>query len=152
MNIVLYESTARYDKFIRALLGFVYAVLILGFIGTYLDKGQEGALPVLIPVVLVTLVLYLVMPRRYQVLDDRIRVVLGPPLSFSIGFSAVREVTQKRGVWLSVNFVTTVSSKYVVYILRHRGLAVAITPSEPQSFITALEQAMLRWQRTGSQH
>ncbi|MCX8125701.1 MAG: hypothetical protein N3E40_00960 [Dehalococcoidia bacterium] len=150
MQVVYHESPAHYDNFIKLVIGSVYVMLVLSGVGVYVDMGLEGLLVLLLAALLLTLILYLVMPRKYQVLDDRVVVVLGPLLSFNIWFSTIREVTQSWGVLLSLNFVTSVSPRYVVCILRHRGLAVAITPSDPQAFIAALERAISLWKRTGS--
>jgi len=149
MSVIIYEDKPQYDSGLKGILGFVFAVFVYGGIQVYLSDGPEAALFMLIPLAAISLALYLAMPRRYQVLEDRIRIVLGAPLMLDCPFPNLKEIVPRGGVWLSVNFVTSFSSKRVVYIIRSRGMPVAISPSEPQTFISAVRQAMASWKRTG---
>lgn len=149
MSVVIYEDRPRYDLGFKLIFGVVFAVFIYGVIQVYLNEGLEAASFMLIPLAVVGLALYLAMPRRYQVLDDRIRVVLGTPLVLSYRFFNLKEIVQRRGIWFSVNFVTSLSSKQVVYVVRSKGMPVAISPSDPQAFISAAGRTMASWKRIG---
>jgi glycerol-3-phosphate acyltransferase PlsY len=151
MNIVIYEDMPRYDAGMKILLAVPIAILIFTAIQVYITDGLKSALCMVVPLTVICLIFLLVMPRHYQVLDDGIRVVLGGPFSISYSFSGVKEVVQRRGLWLSVNFVTALASKRVVYVIRSRGMPVAITPTDPQAFISAAGRAMASWKRTGGE-
>jgi len=149
MSVIIHEDKPRYALGLKLIFGVVFAVFIYGGAQVYLNEGQETAFFMLIPIVVVGLALYVAMPRRYQVLDDRIRVVLGSPLVLNYRFFNLKEVVQRGGIWFSVNFVTSFSSKRVVYVIRSKGMPIAISPSDPQVFINASERAMASWKRIG---
>ncbi|MEW6143192.1 MAG: hypothetical protein AB1597_08615 [Chloroflexota bacterium] len=149
MSVIIHEDRPRYDPRLKGIFGVVFAVLIYSGIEAYLNEGLEAASFVLIPVVVVGLALYLVMPRRYQVLDDCLKVVMGGGFSIGYPFSTMKGIVQRSDIWFSINFVTTFSSKHVVYLIRTKGFPVAISPSEPQALIATTERAMALWKRTG---
>jgi len=151
MNIVIYEDMPRYDAGMKIVLAVPVAIFVITAIQVYISEGIESALFIVVPFAVVCLIFLLVMPRHYQVLDDRVRVVLGGPFSISYSFSGVKEVVQQRSLWPSINFVTALSSKRVVYISRFKGMPVAITPTDPQAFISAAGRAMASWKRIGGE-
>lgn len=85
-----------------------------------------------------------VIPRRFQIFQDRVRVVLGRPFVFNIPFSTIREVRSVSGskafAYWGLRFAT--SSKAVVEIVRHKGLNVVISPANKNMFLEQLTQAL----------
>ena len=93
---------------------------------------------------LIGLILWMILPRSYQVFEDRLRIVLGGPVAINIDFAQVKsiEVTNKSD--LTVNFVTVITKNYV-RIIKKRGMNIAITPEHSELFIDEANRALQRW-------
>lgn len=68
------------------------------------------------------LLFHLVLPRRYQVFDTRLRIVLGWPVHWDIPFSTIKEARPARPVntWMYYGIRLATSSKTTVEITRDR--------------------------------
>jgi hypothetical protein len=136
---LLYEDTARTDTWLKLMLGGILVMfLVLG--GVLLFQDKEDAFGMFGIAVFYALLFKLVMPQRYQVYSDKVRIVLGWPLAWNIPFTTIKEVRSASGAkafaYNGVRFAT--SSKNVVEIRRSRGRNVVISPSNKEIF---LEQA-----------
>ena len=140
---LVYEDTAQYDLWLKLIVGSVLALtLVLGivllsidFIGAWVSFGVTAFDAVLF---------YAILPRRYQILRDRVRIVLGRPLAWNIPFSTIREFRSAAGskafAYRGVRFAT--SSRSVVEIIRRRGLSVVISPANRDVFLEQANQAL----------
>ena len=95
-------------------------------------------------VVLDVLLVGAVRPRRYQILGDRVRVVMGEPFAFDIPLSSVLGVRAVSG-WRDVvrrshRFDTSKSN--MLEIVRRQGWNVIVSPSNPDTFMEDLNQAL----------
>ena len=90
------------------------------------------------------LIFHAVLPRRYQIFQDRLRIILGHPFAFNIPFSTIREARSTSGLkafaYWGLRFAT--SSKGVVEIVRHQGWNVVISPANEGLFLEQLNQAL----------
>jgi hypothetical protein len=84
------------------------------------------------------------MPRRYQIFHDKLKIVLGFPFAIDIPFSTRKEVKHSSGIrvliYFGVRFVT--STKYVVEVVRNKGLNYVISPKNGEIFFEQLKQAI----------
>ena len=84
------------------------------------------------------------MPRRYQIFQDRLKIVLGNPFALSIPFSIIKEVRPVSGsstfAYWGIRLAT--SSKSVVEIVRSKGWNVVISPANRDMFLDQLTQAL----------
>ena len=86
---------------------------------------------------------WLILPKRFQILRDRLRIVLGGPLAINIPLSDISEVKSRTGIkafiFGGIRFAT--SANHTVEIIRHKGLNMVISPANDDEFIKQLNQA-----------
>lgn len=158
MRSTLYEDRPRYDLWVKLSLGFSLAVIVALAAMAFVDGYARDVMPdqtaassrqagvVLLGLTALLAALYWgLMPQRFQVLDDRVRVKLGLFI-FDIGFSAIKSARAAGGIgWTAVSFVTSLRSQ--VEIKRRRGLAVRFSPGDSPAFLEHLEGAIREWDR-----
>ena len=140
---LLYEDTARTDTWLKLMLGGILVMfLVLG--GVLLFQDKEDAFEMFGIAVFYALLFKLVMPRRYQIYSDKVRIVLGWPLAWNIPFTTIKEVRPASGVsafaYNGVRFAT--SSKGIVEIIRSKGCNSVISPSNKEIFLEQVSRAM----------
>ena len=142
-NHVVYESTVAYDRWLKLILGGGLAlILVMRVISRPVDL--EGTWFILGVAAFYVFILYAILPRRFLVFQDRLRIVLGRPLAFNIPFSAIQEAriasAGKMYVYGGIKFATSAGS--VVEIVRRRGLNITISPTDREMFVEQLNQAL----------
>ena len=140
---LLHEDTARTDMWLKLMLGGILVMfLVLG--GVLLFQDKEDAFGMFGVAVFYALLFKMIMPQRYQIYSDKVRIVLGGPFAWNIPFSTIKEVRPASGVsafaYSGVRFAT--SSKNVVEIRRSRGCNVVISPSNKEIFLEQASRAM----------
>ena len=84
-----------------------------------------------------------ILPRRFQIFDDKLRILLGGPLAINIALSNIADVRPASGrkvfVYWGSRFAT--STSHVVEIIRKKGLNLIISPSNPDMFLEQFKQA-----------
>ena len=140
---LLYEDTAGIDMWLKLMLGGMLVMfLVLG--GVLLFQDKEDAFAMFGVAVFYALLFKIIMPQRYQIYSDKVRIVLGGPFAWNIPFSTIKEVRLASGVsafaYSGVRFAT--SSKNVVEIRRSRGCNVVISPSNKEIFLEQASRAM----------
>ena len=153
MKLVVYEDSSKYDLWIKVLLGLAPVLfLVLGFL------NYQGVLPneteaeartasiVLFASLAFILLLYwAVLPRRFQILEDRIKVVLGGPFSFSIHFDGIKTARKVKGLaHFGINFATSVNR---IEMVRGRGMNVLLSPRNQDLFLENLNKALSNWRK-----
>ena len=131
------------DIWFKLMLGVIpLAFAVVGVVLLFEDAGD--ALVMLGMAIFYVLLFRLVMPQRYQVYSDRMRIVLGGPFAWNIPFSTIREARAASGskafAYNGVRFAT--SSKGVVQITRSRGCSVVISLTNKDIFLEQLSRAM----------
>ena len=115
-----------------------------------LSSGEStDAIVLLVEAFVVGLIFWSVFPRRYQVYEDHLRIVLGGPFSVKVGFGQIRAIEVTSRLTISVNFVTKFTKSYVE-IAKKRGLSIAITPRHDDLFVDNANEALSQWVKTGS--
>jgi len=140
---LLYEDTARTDMWLKLMLGGILVMfLVLG--GVLLFQDKEDAFEMFGIAVFYALLFKIIMPQRYQIYSDKVRIVLGGPFAWNIPFSTIEEVRPASGVsafaYSGVRFAT--SSKNVVEIKRSRGCNVVISPANKEVFLEQASRAL----------
>jgi len=142
MNILLYQDKPKYDLWLKFILGSIIAcTFILGII--FISQDTEAAIVMFGITLFDGLLFKAILPRRFQIFDDKLRIVLGGPLSVSIALSNIAEVKPASGskvfVYWGIQFAT--STSHVVEIIRKKGLNLIISPSNPDMFLEQFKQA-----------
>jgi len=141
-NVLIFEDTPKYDLWLKLILGGVLALtLILGLI--FIFQDSEVALAMFGVTLFDALLFKAILPQRFQIYQDRVRIVLGRPLAINIPFSNIRTVrtvsARKVFVYWGNRFATSTHS--IVEIVRKKGLGFVISPANGDMFLEQLNQA-----------
>jgi len=146
MALVLYQDTPRFDLAIRlVLVGPVSLFLFLAL--WFVEQGQhQDALISLGVGLFLAALFWAIFPRSYQVLEDRVRIVLGGPFSLDFTYDTIK-MARVSGAWFwGVSFSTALARRHVE-IVRNKGMNVAITPSNHTYFVERLSRALEEWRQ-----
>lgn len=144
MDSVVYEDTPKYDVWLKAILAFPLFLVLIG--AFYITSSEpEAAIGMFATAVLIVIVYWAVMPRKYRILDSKVRIVLVGPFSFNIPFDTIEIARIPKGPTFGINFPTSFSSKNVVQIVRKGKLNVNITPSNRELFLKNMDKALNSW-------
>ena len=141
-SILIYEDTPKYDLWLKLILGGVLALtFILGVVFIYQDT--EAAVVMFGITVFDALLFRAILPRRYQIFEDKLRIVMGGPFSINIPFSNIVEAKTAPGrkAIIYSGLRLTTSSYHVVEIVRKKGLNLVISPKNEDIFLEQLNQA-----------
>ncbi len=142
MKLPLYEDRARYDYWLRLILfGIPLILLTIGII--LMPKDQEGAIAMFSGSLFIISVFYLVLPKKFQIYEDKLKIVLGWPLYVDISLANISDsqITSARKVFVYWGIRFATSSKSAVEIIRKRGLNIVISPSNGLLFVDRLNEA-----------
>lgn len=141
MALVLYEDTPRYSLPIKLIL--IGEVGLFLFLAIWLvEHGQHHDALVSLGVGLFLAALFwAIFPRSYQVLEDRMRIVLGGPFSWDIPYRTIDTARVSTGWFWGMSFSTALARRHVE-IVRTKGMNVAITPSNSTYFVESLNRAL----------
>jgi len=146
MDTVIYEDNPHYDVWLKGIMMLPAFFLIIGIY--YLVTAQVGsAISLFATGVLMGAIYWAIFPRKYQILDSKIRIVLGGQFSFKVPFDNLETAGKPEGVSLGLNFATTFLSQHAVEIKRKKGMKVNITPSNRDQFLENLNKAIFDWRR-----
>jgi hypothetical protein len=146
MDSIIYEDRPRYDVWLKGIMLLPVFFIITGIF--YLTTAQvEAAIGMFALTLLMAAIYWAIFPRKYLILDSKIRIVLGGQFSFNIPFNNIEIAREPEGVSLGINFATTFLSKHAVEIIRKKGLNVNITPSDRELFLENLNKALNDWGR-----
>ena len=150
MESVIYEEKPEYDGWLRGIMALPVFFILWGAYYLYL-REIGGAVGLFATALLMGLIFWAVFPRKYQILDDKIRIALGGQFTFKIPFDNLETAGKPEGVNFGVNFVTTFVSEHVVEIKRKKGMNVNITPSNRDLFLENLNKAIHDWKSGAKQ-
>jgi hypothetical protein len=146
MEHVIYEDSPHYDVWLKGIMMLPVFFIVIGLY--YLFTAQvEAGIGMFATAVFMSAIYWAVMPRKYQVLDSKLRIVLGGPFAFNVAFDTLETAGKPEGVNLGINFATTFVSDHIVEIKRKRGMTVNITPSDRDLFLENLNKAVYEWKR-----
>ena len=143
MTEPIYEDTPIYAWWLKLIVGVVL-VTSLAITGLLLFEEVYAALVALGITALEALLFKAVLPQRFQIFGDRLRIVLGGPLALNIGFSSIVEAREVSGLdvlpnW-GIRFMTSTGN--LVEIVRHENLNVVIAPANRDIFLQHLHKAI----------
>ena len=138
---LLYEDTPKYDSWLKLILGGVLALtIILGII--LISQDTEAALVMFGITLFDALLFKAILPRRFQIFEDRLKILLGGPFAINITFSNIAEAKPASGrktvIYSGIRFATSIH--HVVEIIRKKGLNLVISPKNDEMFLEQLNQ------------
>jgi len=146
VDSLVYQDTPRYDVYLKAVMLLPVFFILMG-IYALITAQVEAAITMFAATLLMAVIYWAIFPRKYLILDSRIRIALGGPFSFSIPFSNLETAVEARGATFGINFPTCFSSQRAVSIIRKKGWNVNITPNDRDLFLENLNKALQDWRR-----
>jgi len=142
-NILLYQDKPEYGLLLKLILIMPMAFLA---VSVYLWSSGEtsGSLALLIEAFIIGLIFWFAFPREYQVYEDHLRIVLGGSFSVKVGFHNIKTIRITSRSSFTVNFVTRITRSYVE-IVKKKGLSIAITPTDNDTFVENANRALGQW-------
>jgi len=153
MDYIIYEDTPKYStsfKIIPLLLSFIAATLGANLIATDQEhKAVFMVIGIVIATIPMAIFLWALLPHKYRIFDDKLKILMGWPFSFNIPFDSIetaREATVKE-LWARNNtkFATCFSNENTVLIVRTSGSNISITPGNREEFLRHLNKALGEW-------
>jgi len=150
---IQYEDRPRYDlSYLIGPIIFVSLLLVLAFF-FYLSDPLFGLL-LLAPALVVGLANFALLPRKIQILSDRIKIVQGFAFSTKILFSTIESahittIDSDEGSFtpLRLNWETSHSHNGSIVIIRDKKMNATISPKNPYLFLENLNLALDTWRR-----
>ena len=146
MESVIYEDNPHYDVWIKGIMMLPVFFILIGLYFVFTAEIESGT-GLFGAAVLMGAIYWAVFPRKYQILDDRIRIVLGGTFTVNISFDTLESAGKQEGINLGLNFATTFVAQHIVEIKRKRGMNVNITPNDRDLFLENLNKAVYDWKR-----
>ena len=143
--MLFYQEVPRYGSWLKLLLGGIVALtLIPGFF--FLLFSTEAAITMFAVSAFDALLFFIIVPRRFEVYEDKFRIQLGGPVAVNITLRNIAEARPGHSgdVWVygGIRFGTATTN--VVEIIRKKGMNIIITPENPAEFIDRFNQAITR--------
>lgn len=150
---ILYEDRPHYDlSYLIGPIFFVALLLVLAFF-FYLSDPLFGLL-LLAPALVVGLANVALLPRKLQILNDRIKIVQGFTFSTKILFSTIESahfttIDSDEGSFtpLRLNWETSHSHNGSIVIVRDKKMIATISPKNPDLFLENLNLVLDTWRR-----
>ena len=141
-RVVVFEDGPVYDKLNKYLIGSILAVPLIVAI-VLLTQDILGAVIMFGVAVFDAVLIWCILPKKFIVYEDRVKIVLGGPFSYTIPLRDIISVRQatKDMAWVYWGMRLGTSLKFQVEIERKNGLSVLISPSMENDFIEQLNQA-----------
>lgn len=146
-SLLLYQDEPAYGVLLKLIIAVAPVALLAASIYLWSVGESVGGTVLLVEAFIVSLIFLMVFPRKYQVYEDHIRIVLGGPFSVKIGFDKIKTIEVTSGLSFSANFATRIAKSHVV-IVKKKGLSISITPRANDSFVENANRALSQWART----
>ena len=129
-------------------------VILLVLAVVLMPQGFNSSYSVLLgTLVLMLVVFWCILPRRYVVMDDRLRVDLGWPFGINIYYRNLAEIRSDSCGWrATVNWMTTMDPSRALRLVPKSGLNIVITPDRRGPFAEKLEKALNAWRQRSVPH
>lgn len=139
---VVFADRPVYDKLNKYLIGGILAVPLIVAI-VLLTQDILGAAIMFGVTVFDAILIWCILPKRFLIFEDRLKIVLGGPFSYTIPFHDIIQVHQatKDMAWVYWGMRLGTSLKFQVEIERQNGLSVIISPSQEDRFIEQLNRS-----------
>lgn len=145
-GLVLYQDEPVCGLFLKLIIVVVPLSLLATSIYLAYSGESEGALALLVETFIVSFIFLAVFPRRYQVFEDHLRIVLGGPFSVKASFDNIKAVEVTSKLNFGVNFATRMTGSYVQIALK-KGLSINITPRDNNLFVENANRALAEWSK-----
>ena len=145
-SVLLYQDKPKYGLLMKLILIIPVGLLASG-IYLWFAGDAIGGLALGVEAFMIGLILWFVLPREYQVYENHLRIVLGGPFSVKIAFQNIEAIRITSRLAFTVNFATRITRSYVEIVIK-KGMSIAITPADDESFVEKANLALSQWAKT----
>jgi len=142
VSTLLYEDKPKFDIWIIVILGLPVILMVIPALFMNVSD-PETSISLLGTAAFIIVIYWIILPRKYCIMDDKVKIALGGPLALNISFNKIKIAREIRGIAAGVNFAT--SFRNGVEIVRNRGMNVNITPGNRELFLKKLDEALTEW-------
>lgn len=146
MDSIIYEDNPQYDVWLKGIMMLPVFFILIGLYYLFI-RDLASATGLFATALLMGAIYWAILPRKYQILESKLKIVLGGQFSFNISFDNLETAGKQEGINLGINFATTFVSQHVVEIKRKKGMTVNITPNNRDLFLENLNKAVYDWKR-----
>jgi hypothetical protein len=141
-NLVVFEDRPVYDKWNKYIIGGITAIPLIAAI-FLLTQDMLAAAIMLGITVFEAILFWCILPKKFLVYEDRLKITLGGPFSITIPLRDIIEIRQatKDMAFVYWGLRLGTSLRYQVEIERRNGMGVIISPSLEDRFIEQVNQA-----------
>jgi hypothetical protein len=147
-SVLLYQDKPKYGLLMKLIL-----IIPVGLLASSIYLWSRGdtfvGITLLTEALIIGLILWFVLPREYQVYENHLRIVLGGPFSVKVGFQNIEAIRITSRLAFTVNFATRITRSYVEIVIR-KGMSIAITPADDESFVEKANLALSQWAKTST--
>lgn len=146
MEYLVFEDKPKYDLVLKLIVGGVLALtFVLGIILIFAD--MTGAIAIFLITLFDAVLFWVIVPRNYRILQDRIKIVLGGPFAMNLPFSTIDKVQASAGskAFFYTGLRMAPSSSTVVEIVRSKGINIVISPQNRGLFLEQANRALQAW-------
>jgi len=147
-SVLLYQDKPKYGLLLKLIL-IIPVILLASSIYLWSTGDAFVSLTLLTEAFIIGLIFWFVLPREYQVYENHLRIVLGGPFSVKVGFRSIEAIRITSRVSFTVNFVTRITKSYVEIVIK-KGMSIAITPTDDESFVEKANLALSQWAKAGA--
>lgn len=147
MNYI-YQDSAKYDMWFKVVLVLPVVVIAFALFADF-KMGEETKYIVIAVVAVVGLAFWLFMPRRFIIMEDRIKFIQGIGMSFSVSFDRIEIARELNKSSFNINLST--SNLTAIELVMKRGMNINFSPENRDEFIKKLNESVEKWRAGGGQ-
>jgi hypothetical protein len=147
-SVLLYQDKPKYGLLLKLVL-IIPVILVTSSIYLWSTGDTFVGLILLIEAFIIGLIFWFVLPREYQIYENHLRIVLGGPFSVKVGFQNIEAIKITSRLSFNIHFTTRITRSYVEIAIK-KGMSIAITPADDESFVEKANLALSQWIKTGA--
>jgi len=145
MDSLIYQDNTHKDIWLKLVLAIPLVIILAPAFSSLASGDTRTAYEMFAIVVVIAVVIWLIIPRRYLIFNSKVKIVLGGLFSFTIPFHTIKTARSHRWTTLGINLPSSLSTKHVVEIVRNNRMPIIITPANRDLFLETLEKALSDW-------
>lgn len=149
---IIYQSPPNFAWWFKLV---IFAVILLTFIPAVIMlimSNTSDGLIMLLVTLLDALLFYIIIPRNYEIRQDKAVIKLGLNTKIKISFDTLKNVRNVPDsyalIYWGLRLATRTSG--VIELRRSGGFDVVISPSNPEIFLEQLQKALTEYKKNSS--
>lgn len=142
----IYQDSAKYDLWFKVVLVLPVVVIAFALFADF-KMGEETKYIVIAVVAVIGLAFWLLMPRRFLIMEDRLKFIQWIGMSFSVSFDRIKTARELTKSGFNINLST--SNQTAIELVLNRGMNINFSPENRDEFIKKLNKAVEEWRVGG---